>query len=46
MFERAGNLEVSLRPMVPSGHKVEEVDAPENYANDLQAFCEKHSRKS
>jgi len=44
-FERAKLGEAPARPAVSTGYKVEEVDAPEDYTKDLQAFCKKHSRK-
>jgi hypothetical protein len=34
----------TLKPVLKSGHTVQEVDAPENYAADVKTFYAKHSR--
>jgi hypothetical protein len=43
--QQENTLAAPARPITPSGHKVEEVDAPEDYMNDLEAFVKKHSTK-
>jgi hypothetical protein len=33
-----------LKPVLKPGHKVHEVEAPENYAADIKTFYAKHSQ--
>ena len=33
----------SIKPVLKPGHKVQEVDAPENYKADIKAFYKQHS---
>lgn len=33
-----------LKPVLKPGHTVHEVDAPDNYTEDVKAFYAKHSR--
>jgi hypothetical protein len=33
----------SIKPMLKPGHKVHEVEAPENYKADIKAFYKQHS---
>jgi hypothetical protein len=33
-----------VRPMLQSGHTIEEVEAEENYTANIKAFYEQHSR--
>lgn len=44
-FEKTGSGGAPAGPATPEGHKVEEVDAPDDYMKDLQAFYNKHSGK-
>jgi hypothetical protein len=34
----------SIKPILKPGHKVHEVEAPEDYKKDIEAFYEAHSR--
>jgi hypothetical protein len=34
----------TIKPVLKPGHKVHEVEAPENYKTDLKAFYNQHSR--
>jgi hypothetical protein len=34
----------SVKPVLEPGHKVHEVEAPEDYKKDIEAFYELHSR--
>jgi hypothetical protein len=34
----------SVKPVLKPGHKVHEVEAPEDYKADIKAFYQKHSR--
>ena len=34
-----------LEPKLQAGHKIEEVEAPDDYASDLKNFYAKHSKK-
>lgn len=34
----------TLTPVLKPGHRVHEVEAPENYKEDIKAFYERHSR--
>jgi hypothetical protein len=34
----------SVRPVLKPGHKVHEVEVPEDYKADIKAFYQKHSR--
>jgi hypothetical protein len=36
----------SLKPVLKPGHRVEEVDAPENYLEDIRTFYEQNSDRS
>jgi len=43
-FEHAVAGGPSLRPVLKEGHTVHEVDAPENYKENVKAFYKQHSR--
>jgi hypothetical protein len=42
-FENARPGSPSIRPMLEAGHKVLEVDAPDNYKADIKTFYAQHS---
>ncbi len=42
-FENAVAGGPSVRPVLKPGHKVHEVEAPENYKADIKAFYKQHS---
>ncbi|HJU78781.1 MAG TPA: hypothetical protein VJ599_04360 [Nitrososphaeraceae archaeon] len=44
-FESTGAGNTPAWPRVPEGHTIEEVDAPDDYTKDLQAFYDKISKK-
>jgi hypothetical protein len=44
-FEKGGLEEDTVRPAIPAGHKVEVVDAPDDYKENLRDFYKKHSGK-
>jgi hypothetical protein len=35
----------SVKPMLKPGHRVHEVEAPEDYKKDIKVFYEHHSRQ-
>ncbi len=43
-FEHPAPGSPGLKPVLPPGHQVHEVDAPDNYKADLKALYEQHSR--
>lgn len=42
-FESARPGGPSIKPVLPAGHKVQEVDAPDNYRTDIKGFYAKYS---
>lgn len=42
-FENASSGGPQLKPVLKPGHKVEQVDAPDNYRADIKGFYAKHS---
>ena len=43
-FENAVDDGPSVKPVLPPGHEVQEVEAEESYKTDLKAFYQHHSR--
>ncbi len=42
-FENAEAGKATMAPILKPGHTVHEVEAPENYLTDVEAFYKKHS---
>jgi hypothetical protein len=42
-FENASSGGPQLKPVLKPGHKVEQVEAPDNYKTDIKSFYAKHS---
>lgn len=43
-FEHAKAGDPSIKPVLEPGHSVHEVDAPDNYKADIEAFYKHHSK--
>jgi hypothetical protein len=42
-FENGAPGGPSLKPVLKAGHRVEQVEAPDNYRTDIKGFYAKHS---